>query len=299
MKWYYRVLVGIIVLAGIGLAGYPLLSNYLYEKNQKDLVAYYEKRAEEMTPAERNSLWDQCEAYNQELLVGGMQIEDPFTDGDEDAEDSLYDQLLSYDDRGAMGSLEVPGLLGPLVIYHGTSEDVLQKGSGHLKGSSLPVGGKGTHAVLTGHTGLTNNKLFTNLDRLEIGDVFFLSVLGEKLAYQVDQIKVILPNEATENLRFDPEKDYVTLITCTPYGINSHRLLVRGTRIPYEEAEQISAGSRKKGSTWTSQFIKSILVGLAIVTALWIIIRLVRLIIKLIKSIKKRKEEKRCAKQQT
>lgn len=288
MKWYYRVLIGIIVLVGIGLAGYPLLSNYIYEENQKELVAYYEKQAAQMQPTERNSQWDECETYNRTLLKGGVQLFDPFSYSEEDFEDSLYDSLLSFDDQGAMGSLEAPGLIGPLVIYHGTDEDILQKGSGHLKGSSLPVGGKGTHAVLTGHTGLTNNKLFTNLDRLEIGNVFFLSILGEKLAYKVDQIKVVLPNEAKDDLYIDPEEDYVTLITCTPYGINSHRLLVRGTRIPNEEAEQIAAGTQKKIDTWTSQYMKSILAGIVIATVLWVIIRLVRLIIKLIK---KRKEE--------
>lgn len=283
MKWYHRILIGLIVLVGIGLLGYPLLGNYLSESQQKDLIAYYEKQAAEMTPAERDSQWALCEAYNQSLLTNGTRFSDPFTGNDEDLDDPLYDALLNFGERGTMGSLEVPGLIGPLVIYHGTREEVLQKGGGHLQGSSLPVGGKGTHAVITGHTGLTNNKLFTNLDRLEIGDVFFLSILGEKFAYQVDQIRVVLPDEAIDDLRIDPEQDYVTLITCTPYGINSHRLLVRGTRIPYEEAGQIAAATKKKGSTWTSKYIQSILIGVAIVAVLWIINRLVRLVVKLTK----------------
>lgn len=287
MKWYYRVLIVIFVLAAIGLMGYPFLSNYLLEKDQQELVEYYEKQAAEMSPQERNSQWDECEAYNRMLLSGGVRFADPFSDSD-NSDDPLYDSLLRLDDQGAMGSLEVPGLIGPLVIYHGTNEDVLQKGGGHLKGSSLPIGGKGTHSVITGHTGLTNNKLFTNLDRMEPGDVFFLNILGEKLAYQVDQIKIVLPNEAMEDLRIDPQQDYVTIITCTPYGINSHRLLVRGTRIPCKDAEQIAADTQNRGSTWVSEFIKSVLVGVAIVTALWGINRLLRLIIK---SMKKRKEE--------
>ena len=288
MKWYYRLLIGVIALAGIGLMGYPLLSNYLAEQNQKELVAYYEKQAAEIPSEERNSQWDECYAYNQSLLTGGVRFTDPFSESDAAVEDPLYDSLLNLDAQGAMGSLEVPGLIGPLVIYHGTRENVLQKGSGHLKGSSLPVGGKGTHCVLTGHTGLTNNKLFTNLDRLEIGDVIFLSVLGERLAYQVDQIQTVLPNEAMDALRIDPEQDYVTLITCTPYGINSHRLLVRGTRIEYEEAKRIAADTENRGSTWTSQYIKSILAGVVIATVLWIIILLIRLIKN---SIKKRKAQ--------
>lgn len=289
MKWYHRVLIGLFVLVGIGLLGYPLLSNYLAEVEQRELIAYYEKQAADMAPEERDSLWERCEAYNQSLITNGTRFTDPFSD--EDPDDPLYDSLLNLGDKGAMGSLEAPGLIGPLVIYHGTREEVLQKGGGHLYGSSLPVGGKGTHTVITGHTGLTNNKLFTNLDRLETGDVFFLSILGEKFAYQVDRIHTVLPDGAIEDLRIDPEQDRVTLITCTPYGINSHRLLVSGIRIPYEEAEQITSTSTpKKVSTWTSKYLQSILIGVAIVAALWIFIRLVRLVAKFVKFIKKRRE---------
>lgn len=289
MKWFLRILMVVIALVGIGLMGYPLYNNYLYEKAQKNLAAYYEQMAAEISPEERDTRWDECEEYNRQILSGGVIPSDPFTEDDEDPEKSRYYSLLSLDDKGAMGSFEVPGLIGPLIIYHGTDEDVLQKGVGHMEGSSLPVGGIGTHAVLSAHTGLTNKKLFTNLDQLEMGDVFFLKILGETLAYQVNQIKVVLPTEAVDELRIDPNEDYVTLVTCTPYGINSHRLLVRGTRIPYEEAEQIANSTpTKKGSTWLTKYLKSLIIGVAIASGLWIILRLPRLIIK---SRKKRKEE--------
>ena len=288
MKWFFRILIGVITLAGIGLMGYPLYNNYLYEKEQKELAAYYDSLVKEIPPTERDARWAECEEYNRGLLTGFSGPVDPFENNGEEQVDSLYNSLLRLDDTGAMGSFEVPGLIGPLVIYHGTDEEVLQKGVGHTKTSSLPVGGKGTHAILSAHTGLTNKKLFTNLDQVEMGDVFFLYILGEKLAYQVDQIKVVLPYE-TEDLRIDPNEDYVTLVTCTPYGINSHRLLVRGTRIPYEEAKQIANNTEKKGaSTWLSKYLKSLFIGVGIATGLWIILRLPRLIIKFRK---KRKEE--------
>ena len=288
MKWFFRILIIVIAMAGIGLMGYPLYNNYLYEKGQKELAAYYDQLAAEITPEERDKRWDECEEYNRELLAGNVSLSDPFGEGGEVSGDSRYYSLLSLDEDGAMGSFVVPGLIGPLVIYHGTEEKILQKGVGHTKTSSLPVGGKGTHAILSAHTGLTNKKLFTNLDQLEMGDVFFLKILGEKLAYQVDKIKVVLPTEARDDLLIDPEQDYVTLVTCTPYGINSHRLLVRGTRITYEEAEQIANNTPKKGSTWLSKYLKSLIMGVGIAVGLWILMRLPR---RIIKSMKKRKEE--------
>ena len=278
MKWFFRILIVIIALAGIGLMGYPLLSNYIYEKNQRELIEFYDRKAAEMPPEERNSQWEKCEEYNRELLTGGARLTDPFGDSYKDTKDSPYYSLLSLDDRGAMGSLEAPGLIGPLVIYHGTDEEVLQKGIGHLKSSSLPVGGKGTHSVLSAHTGLNNKKLFTNLDRLEMGDVFFLSILGEKLAYRVDQIKIVLPYEAMDDLCIDPEQDYVTLITCTPYGINTHRLLVRGTRTQYEEAKQIEDSRHHSISTWQLQYILAIMTGVGIVFVIVILLALLRFI---------------------
>lgn len=289
MKWFFRILIVLFTVVGIGLMAYPLLGNYFHEINQKALVARYEKLAAEMSPAGRDKIWDECEKYNEDILNGGFWPSDPFGEGDDTPESALYNSMLSIGTDGAMGTIEAPGFFDPILIYHGTGEDVLQKGAGHLSGTSLPTGGKGTHAVLSAHTGLSSKQLFTNLDQLKEGNVFYISILGEKHAYQVDQINVVLPNEA-ESLRIDPEQDYITLITCTPYGVNSHRLLVRGTRIPYEEAEQISNKQQKKGmSTWTLMYLKAIGTGAAIAAGLWIILSLLR---RIRKAMSKRKEEK-------
>jgi sortase A len=152
-----------------------------------------------------------------------------------EAELAEYSSLLRISGSGVMGTLEIPALGVNLPIYHGTDVNVLQIGVGHLEGSSLPVGGLGTHAVITGHRGLPSSTLLTDLDRLEVGDVFYLRVLTETLAYEVDQIRVVLPDDYGE-MGIVSDRDYCTLLTCTPYGINSHRLLVRGSRTDYEEA---------------------------------------------------------------
>ena len=274
-KWFFRILIGVITLGGIGLMGYPLLSNYLYEKSQTDLAAYYQELSENISPEERNSQWEKCDAYNRSLLTGETSLTDPFGGSQQSSDESLYESLLNLRGDGAMGSIEIPNISGTLIIYHGTDDATLQNGAGHLQGTSLPVGGLGTHCVLSAHTGVPGKKLFTNLDQMKRGDVFYLNILGEKLAYKVNRIKVVLPHE-TEDLKIDPDKDYVTLITCTPYGVNSHRLLVRGTRIPYEEAAE---AEQKKGiSTWILMYLKAVLVGVAIAAVLGLIIWLLRLI---------------------
>ena len=279
MKWFFRILIGVIALGGIGLMGYPLLSNYLYEKNQADLAAFYEELAENMSPEERSDQWEKCDEYNRGLLTGETFLTDPFGGEQSSTDGSLYDSLLNLRGDGSMGSIEIPNIAGTLIIYHGTGEDALQKGAGHLHGTSLPVGGLGTHCVLSAHTGLSGKKLFTNLDQMKKGDVFYLTILGEKLAYKVDKISVVLPYE-TDELKIVPDEDYVTLITCTPYGINSHRLLVRGTRIPYEEAERIENEQQKGISTWVLMYLKAVLVGIAIAAVLGLIIWLLRRIIR-------------------
>ena len=277
--------------------GYPLLSNYVNERNHKELAARYEKLASEIPPEERSKIWDECEKYNEDILHGGFWPSDPFGEGQDTPEAALYNSMLDIAADGSMGIIEAPGFFDPMMIYHGVSEEAMQKGAGHLSGTSLPTGGKGTHAVLSAHTGLSSKQLFTNLDQMKMGDVFFISILGEKHAYQVDQINVVLPHE-TGALRIDPERDYVTLVTCTPYGINSHRLLVRGTRIPYEEAEQISKEQQqqKKGiSTWVLKYLEAVGVGIAIAAGLWFILWIPR---RIKRALTKRKEEKSSADEQ-
>lgn len=262
----------LVFLAGVAILSYPAISNLYYESQQKKLTEYYntlvtETVPEEEIPAEFQECWD----YNQGLLQGGVLLTDPFDESQLDPTAMPYAGLLNVDGSGAMGYLTIPSIDVNLVIYHGTGEDVLQKGVGHLQGTSLPVGGTGSHCVLSAHSGLSSKKLFTDLDKLVEGDVFYLHILGEVLAYQVDQIKVVLPTE-TDDLRIDAEQDYVTLLTCTPYGINTHRLLVRGTRIPYEEAVEVEQTTEPHGSTWLKQYLEAALVGLFLALILVILL---------------------------
>lgn len=259
------VLTVLVFLAGLSLLAYPVVSNLLYEKEQEEIMKHYNSIiSEEMTSDEQTAELQECQDYNRGLLQGGVLLTDPFDKNQLDPSAMPYAGLLNIDDEGGMAYLRIPVIDVELMIYHGTGEEVLKKGVGHLQGSSLPVGGTGTHCVLSAHTGLNNKKLFTDLDQLENGDVFYIHVLGEVLAYQVDQIRVVLPEE-TEDLQINAQEDYVTLVTCTPYGINTHRLLVRGTRIPYvEETEQKGTVPVRQGS-WMEQYLKAAAAGMILV----------------------------------
>lgn len=226
----------VVLLIAVGALLYPVVSDYIYQKNAGYVLDHYDEQAAKKQSSEVEQMLADARAYNEKLLYG-QSIVDPFSQKRESAQD-VYRSLLSVDKTGIMGRLVIPKIDVKLPIYHGTGEDSLQRGIGHLEGTSLPVGGAGTHCVLTGHRGLPGEVLLTDLNQLKAGDVFYLRVLGEVLAYQVDQIRVTLP-EDTSDLRIQEGKDYCTLLTCTPYGINDHRLLVRGTRIPYEEAQKV------------------------------------------------------------
>lgn len=260
------ILAILVFLAGISLLAYPAVSNLLYEKEQEELMEHYDSIAgEKITADEQAEELQECRDYNRGLLQGGVLLTDPFDMSQLDPSAMPYAGLLNVDQEGGMAYLRIPAIDVELMIYHGTEEEVLQKGVGHLQGSSLPVGGAGTHCVLSAHTGLNDKKLFTDLDQLENGDLFYIHVLGEILAYQVDQIRVVLPEE-TEDLKINTREDYVTLVTCTPYGINTHRLLVRGTRVPYEEEREQSDGTLRKGS-WLEQYRLAAFAGLSVVLA--------------------------------
>lgn len=252
------LLAGLILLAGIGLLAYPAVSNGYYDYRQKALAAHYDRQmAEAVTAEEKAAAFQACQAYNTQLRQGGVLLTDPFDAALLDPAAMPYAGLLNTDGQGTMGYLEIPAIQVTLPIGHGTGEAVLKQGVGHLQGTSLPVGGAGTHCVLSAHTGLNSRKLFTDLDQLETGDVFYLHVLGEILAYQVDQIRVVLP-ENTEDLTIAAVADFCTLVTCTPYGINSHRLLVRGSRVPLSEARM---PARPRKSTWRTQYVRALLAG--------------------------------------
>lgn len=274
--WLVRLAALGILLAGVGILLYPLISNYLYEQNQQQLAAYYENLAGQLPEEEKSEELEAVQDYNADLVSGGVLLTDPFDANQLDPSVQPYADLLNLQGDGAMGTLEIPAIGLNLVIYHGTTEEVLQKGVGHLQGTSLPVGGIGTHAVLSAHTGLPDKELFTDLDQMVIGDVFYIHVLGETLAYQVDQILVVEPSN-TQDLKINAGEDYVTLVTCTPYGINSHRLLVRGTRIPYEEAQAIQQQTMDRPvTTWQQQYLTAVAVGLAILAAVILLVMLLR-----------------------
>jgi sortase A len=194
------------------------------------LVSKYEEAVTELSDNDYDRLWKEAKEYNAEHPVNA--IVDAFEEEDTYELSHPYDRVLDPNGDGLMGSIEIPKIKARLAIYHGLSKTVLEKGVGHVEGTSLPIGGKSTHAVLAAHRGLPNAKLFTDLDQMEKGDIFILHILGKHLAYKVDQIKTVLPDE-TSDLDIIEGEDHVTLITCTPYGVNTHRLLVRGVRTKY------------------------------------------------------------------
>ena len=232
-------IIGLIIALSVLL--YPTVSNYLYEKNGARVISSYDEEAVMLSEKERNAMLEAARQYNQELLRN-IELLDPFSPIKKEV-DARYQSLLNTNEAGMMGYIRIPQIDVELPIYHGTEETVLQSGVGHFEGTSLPVGGESTHSVLTGHRGLPSKLLFTDLDKLKEGDVFYIKILGKTLAYQVDCILTVLP-EDTKDLSVVSGKDYVTLVTCTPYAVNTHRLLVRGVRIPYEEAIQQAADEK-------------------------------------------------------
>ena len=218
------VLVVLIFLAGLSLLLYPTFSNYWNSLHQSQAIVSYDNEVNKLREEEYRQLWEAAEEYNCSLLSRP----NSFALTDEQA--LAYSQMLSAGGSDVMGYIEIPVIGVTLPIRHGTESDVLQKSVGHLEWSSLPVGGESTHCVLSGHRGLPSSELLTNIDHLEKGDVFYLHVLGETLEYKVDQIAVVEPDDFSL-LGIQEGEDYVTLVTCTPYGINSHRLLVRGSRV--------------------------------------------------------------------
>ncbi len=218
----------LIFLVGLSLLLYPSVSDYWNSFHQSRALAEYSSQVEELDKEAYDQMWAKAEAYNQTLLSDP----DRFTMTEE--EQAEYDDLLNVSDIGIMGSIEIPAIDCSLPIYHGTQESVLQVAVGHLEGSSLPTGGKGTHCVLTGHRGLPRARLFTDLDKLKKGDLFVLKVLDRTMTYEVDQILTVDPYDMSA-LEIDTEQDYCTLATCTHYGINTYRLLVRGHRVENQE----------------------------------------------------------------
>ena len=218
----------LILLAGVSLLLYPTVSDYWNSFHQSRAIASYAEQVANIDDAQYEELWDAARDYNQSLLHRPNDL----LLSDEQQE--IYKSLLDFGGNGIMGYIEIPMIDVMLPIYHGTEESVLQIAVGHLDWTSLPVGGAGSHCVLSGHRGLPSARLFTDLDKLKVGDVFMLHVLNEILTYEIDQILIVEPQD-TDPLLIEPGKDLCTMITCTPYGINSHRMLVRGHRIESQE----------------------------------------------------------------
>lgn len=224
-----NVILILIFLAGLSLLLYPTVSNYWNSFHQSKMIAQYAEQVANMDREEYERLWAEASAYNESLAEQNKSHSMSAIFHEE------YNNLLNVSGLGMMGYIEIPRIKCSLPIYHGTEESVLQIAIGHMEGTSLPIGGVGTHCVLSGHRGLPSAKLFTHLDQLEEGDIFMLRILDEELTYEVDRILIVEPQE-TGALQIKEGKDYCTLVTCTPYGINSHRLLVRGHRVENQES---------------------------------------------------------------
>ena len=254
-----------LFLIALGITLYPLISTAYNSRHQSLIHTQY---TQELANTDAQFLQKNRELafqYNAALVPGAQQV-DAFSSAAVELASVDYANLLNVAGNGIMGYLVIPQIGAELPIYHGTSDATLEVGVGHLLGSSLPVGGASTHTVLTGHSGMANNKMLSDLDQLEIGDVFYLEVLEETLAYQVDQIKTVLPSDTTY-LGIEEALDYCTLVTCTPFGVNTHRLLVRGSRIPYSEEEKelaVSLSADKPASTWEQQYLRGIMLGFGI-----------------------------------
>lgn len=261
-----KVIPILIVIAGFLLLAYPFLSNYLFEKSAGSMVESYQEKTDMMDQKIKEKVLDEARGYNENLLRSSIQLTDPFKTKKINGETVFYNNILNVDRSEIMGYVKIPCISVDLPIYHGTSAEVLERGIGHLAASSFPIGGESTHAVLTGHTGLSSAKLFTDLTEMKKGDLFFIHVLDKKLAYRVDRITVVKPDD-TRNLQIIDGEDHVTLLTCTPYGVNDHRLLVRGKRTRYHEKEE-QTKERPHHSQWMEVYKQAILIGLLIVFSL-------------------------------
>ena len=248
------ILFGLMFLLGFAILIYPTVSNQWNTYRQNQLISSYEELIGKMAEEDFTKEWEKANAFNDTIIHNNI-FGDVFGENGDDIKNTEYWQILNVGNDGVMGYVSIPKINVKLSIYHGTADDVLQTGIGHLNGTKLPIGGESTHSVLAAHRGLPSARLFTDIAQLERGDMFYIHVLDETLAYQVDQILDMVDKDDNETLQkalqIEEGQDYVTLFTCTPYGVNSHRLLVRGTRVPYNGEEEIE-------STAAESMLKSI-----------------------------------------
>ena len=274
----------ILFLFALGLTLYPVVANYVNQKYASEVHTAYLEVVEQADDTALQEARELAIRYNQ-AIVPGTAATDAYSKEAILSASEDYGHQLNVAGDGIMGSIEIPTINVNLPIYHGTGSDSLERGVGHLLGSSLPVGGESTHAILTGHSGMASQKMFTDLVQVEVGDVFYLHILDETLAYQVRELNTVLPHDTTL-LGISTGEDLCTLITCTPYGINTHRLLVTGSRIPYEEAEtiveEITQQEQQPRSTWEEKYIAGIVAGIFAVLIVALVIGIIIQIRKLI-----------------
>ena len=254
-RWILAAACGVVAL---GLLLYPLMGEFLNEKYHSDIETVYTATIEDTDNAELTAQREAAEQYNA-MLSGAATI----TKGGAFAPPLAYAQQLTV--GGVMCYIDIPKISVYLPVQHGTSAETLERAVGHVAGTSLPVGGSNTHAVLSAHSGMASSKLFSDIDQLEKGDIFYIHVLGDTLAYEVDSINTVVPTD-TSLLQIEDGNDYVTLVTCTPFGVNTHRLLVRGHRVPYVPEQEATAAAEKPAvSSWTRHYLTGLAVGLGAV----------------------------------
>ena len=261
-----KLMIGIIFLAGLSLLLYPFVANQWNNYRQKQLISSYEQtvsQKEASNGIDYDAELKKAEAYNEALLPSILP--DSFAIADASEEDQTYMNTLNIAGDEMMGIVEIPKIDIKLPIYHTTKEDVLKQAAGHLEGSSLPIGGKSTHSVISAHRGLPSASLFTDLDQLKKGDHFLIHVLNKTLCYEVDKISVVKPEE-TSALAVEEGEDLVTLLTCTPFGVNTERLLVRGHRVPYEEQKVADEKTPLSGISLHTNYLLWVIIGLVITT---------------------------------
>ncbi len=258
------IIISLFFLAGLSLLLYPFVANQWNNYRQKQLISNYDEQIAQKEAAgeiDYKAEWNRAQDYNAALLPSILP--DSFAKAAQGEGEAGYMACLNLTDNGMMGYVQIPKINIKLPIFHTTDEEVLKEAAGHLEGSSLPVGGENTHAVISAHRGLPSAALFTDLDKLEEGDYFLLYILDDVLCYQVDQIHVVKPDQ-TEDLAVEPGQDLVTLLTCTPYGVNSHRMLVRGHRTPYNGIEDEETPTSLIGTSLRTSYLLWVLVGLAV-----------------------------------
>lgn len=286
------ILFGLMFLIGFGILVYPTVADQWNTYRQNRLISSYEDTVEEMEPEDFTREWEAARSFNATIPQNNI-YGDVFGEDGKEAENTAYWQVLNIAGDGVMGYLSIPKIDVKLSIYHGTSDEVLQTGIGHLDGTALPIGGESTHSVLAAHRGLPSARLFTDVDQLQEGDKFYIHVLDKVLAYQVDQILDMVDKDDHETLeaalQTEEGKDYVTLFTCTPYGVNSHRLLVRGVRVPYNGEEDVEpTAAESMLQSIQDYYMLYLILGLAVT---FLVILLLRFLMKPKRQGKEKKQE--------